>query len=185
MGTNWPWNWIILTVLKTIKMTVRADCVISACSSLPLSIQPWNSPLKALAHWLSGGRWPLDTSLPSTLVASLRNKANFPFHQHCLSSIGFRGAASSRTQLSVTKTTYLPHNLTLGTTHKASCFIITYISPPVRASFIENWYSNVMCLMFDTIEENWYLLLLIQTFLCKFLLGTSNLIYKATNFLKL
>ena len=36
------------------KMTVRADCAVSACSSLPL-------PIKSLAHWLSvGGSLPLD-----------------------------------------------------------------------------------------------------------------------------
>ena len=59
MRTNQPWNQR-LTVLETIKrtlvrpsmtnlgMTVRADCAVSACSPLPLSI-------KVLAHWLSVG----------------------------------------------------------------------------------------------------------------------------------
>ena len=65
MRTNQPWNQR-LTVLETIKrtlvrpsmtnlgMTVRADCAVSACSPLPLSI-------KVLAYWLSVvGSQPLD-----------------------------------------------------------------------------------------------------------------------------
>lgn len=43
MGTNSPWNWT-LTVLKIIKMTVRADCAVSARNPLLQSI-------KALACW--------------------------------------------------------------------------------------------------------------------------------------
>ena len=106
MATNRPWNWR-LTVLKTIKkkksrplitnfkMTVRADCAVSACSPLPPSIN-------VLAHWLSvGGSQPLDRGPPSPSVASIHNKANFPFHQPCL-FIGF-WAVSSRTPLLVTQ----------------------------------------------------------------------------------
>ena len=65
------------------KMTVRADCAVSACSLLPLSI-------KALAHWLSPRSWKglafgHEFTLPApTPVASIQNKANFPFHQPCL-----------------------------------------------------------------------------------------------------
>ena len=83
MGTNRPWNWG-LAVLKTIKMmqdiplmtnfkmTVRADCVISAYNPLPLSI-------KALAPWLSWG-WGGGVRLWAG-VPGIQNKANFPFHQ--------------------------------------------------------------------------------------------------------
>ena len=60
--------------------------------------------MKATAHWLLvAGResWPLDRLSPSPApVASLQNKANFPFHQPHL-FISF-WAASSRTPLSVT-----------------------------------------------------------------------------------
>ena len=49
---------------------------------------------------VSQGNWPWDESLPfqtwicpSCLVASLWNKANFPFHQLCL-FIGFRGVSN-------------------------------------------------------------------------------------------
>ena len=59
IGTNWPWNWK-LTVLKIIKMvlvrppmtsfkmTVRADCAVSAWSPLSLHV-------RALASWLLRG----------------------------------------------------------------------------------------------------------------------------------
>ena len=64
--------------ITNFRMTVRADCTLSACSPLPLS-------KKALAHWLSlgwgGGGRPLDRHLPPPLVASIQN-------QPCL-SIGF------------------------------------------------------------------------------------------------
>ena len=85
-GTNRSWNWR-LTVLKTIKMMlirppmtnfkriIRADCAVSTWSPLPLSVE-------VLAPWLSVREsWPLDRSLPSCPVASIQNKANFPFHQ--------------------------------------------------------------------------------------------------------
>ena len=78
METNRLWNWR-LTVPKTIKMmlvrplvtnfkmTVRADCAVSACSSLPLSI-------KALAPWLSGGKSAFEqvsaSPSPAELLAS-------------------------------------------------------------------------------------------------------------------
>ena len=74
--------------MTNFKVTVRADCAVSACSSLPLSI-------KALAPWLSVGAVGLWTGVPPPPVASLWNKTNFPSQQLCL-FIGFR-AASSRT----------------------------------------------------------------------------------------
>ena len=44
--------------MTNFKMTIRADCAVSACSPLSPSI-------KALAHWLSvEGSRPLDKSLP-------------------------------------------------------------------------------------------------------------------------
>ena len=79
---------------KKIKMTVRTDCAISACS-------PLLQPIKALAHWLSAGCQPLDMSPLSPLVTGLQNKANFPFYQPCLSSIDFL-VASSWTPLLIT-----------------------------------------------------------------------------------
>ena len=60
--------WPLMTVFK---MTVRADCAVSACS-------PLLSYIEALAHWLSvgwGKSWPLDKTLsasPNLLPASLR-----------------------------------------------------------------------------------------------------------------
>ena len=104
METNQPWNWR-LTVPKTIKMTlvrppmtnlkmtVRADCAVSACSPLLLSI-------KALAPRLlcvCGGGWGgvgLWTDVhPPPQVGGIWNKANFPFHQPGL-FIGFPVASS-------------------------------------------------------------------------------------------
>ena len=101
METNWPWNWR-LTARKTIKvslvrppmtsfkMTVRADCAVSACSPFPL------------AHWLSVGRVNLWTG-PALLypVASIHSKASFPFHQPCL-FIGFWWVGSRTQTLSIT-----------------------------------------------------------------------------------
>ena len=77
-------------------MTVRADCVVSACSPLPPPIHPFKSSCPLIVRGESAFG-----QLPSPLVAGLRNKANFPFHQTCLLSIGFR-AASSQIWLSVT-----------------------------------------------------------------------------------
>ena len=98
MGTNWPQNWR-LTVLKTISMMLirppydqfQDDCQSSlrfaALNPLPPPIHPWNSPLKALALWLAVGSWLLDMSLPSTQVASLLNRANFPFQPTSVSQV--------------------------------------------------------------------------------------------------
>ena len=104
MGVNWPWNWR-LTVVKTIKMmlvrprmtnfkmTVRADCAVSACSTNPLSI-------KALAHWLSVGRVSLWTGIrPAHWLPACKIK-HFPFYHPGL-FIGF-WTASSRIPLLVT-----------------------------------------------------------------------------------
>ena len=111
MGTNWPWHWRV-TVLKTIKMTlvrpqmnhfkmtVRADCVVSAWSPLPPSI-------RVLIPWLSGD-WQgekLDfgqaASHPHLHLPSIQNKANLPFHQLGLFT-GF-WVVSSQTPLLVTE----------------------------------------------------------------------------------
>ena len=106
METNWPWSWR-LTVLKTVEVTLirppmtnvnvtaRANSAVSACSPLPLSI-------KALVHWLSmgvAGEVGLWTAAHPQ-VASLQNKAKFPFRQPGLFT-GF-WAASSQTLRSVT-----------------------------------------------------------------------------------
>ena len=110
METNRPWNWRLIvpnTIKMTLvrppmtnfKMTVRADCAVSACSPLTVSI-------KTFAPWLSGPPLSKGVSLwtgvhpPPTLVAGIQNKANFPFHQPGL-FIGF-WTASSRTPLSIT-----------------------------------------------------------------------------------
>ena len=76
MGINWSWNWR-LTILKAIKimlirplminlkMTVSANCAVSAHSPIPLSI-------KTLAHCLSvRGNPSLDRNLPSPLFSLL------------------------------------------------------------------------------------------------------------------
>ena len=112
MGTNGPWNWR-LTVPKTIKMTlvrppmtnlkmtVRADCAVSACSPLLLSI-------KALAPLVVNGRsQPLDRCSPfPSFPLVCWNKANFPFYQPGL-FIGFGAASSQNTCLLVTEGPYL------------------------------------------------------------------------------
>ena len=68
-------------------MTVRTDCTVSECNTLP-------RPIKALAHWLSvWENWLLYmNSLPPT-AASFWNEANFSFHQPCF-FIGYRVASS-------------------------------------------------------------------------------------------
>ena len=81
--------------MTNFKMTVRADCAVSAHSPLPL-------PVKILASWLSGrggaGPWT-GVCPPPTQVAGIQNKASFPFHQTC-PFIGF-WAARSQTPLVV------------------------------------------------------------------------------------
>ena len=79
--------------MAILKMSIRTDCAISACSPLPL-------PIKALAHWLLVGElaFRLESTLP--LVAGIWNRAKFHFHQRGLFT-GF-WTASSRTSLSVT-----------------------------------------------------------------------------------
>ena len=94
MGTNGPWDWR-LTVPKTIKMTlvrppttnlkmtVRADCAVSACS--PLTVCKSSCPLIVTGGGVgvAVGLWTSDHLPPS-----IQNKANFPFHQPYL-FIGF------------------------------------------------------------------------------------------------
>ena len=108
-GKNRPWN-CRLIVLKTIKMTLirpphdqfqddsRNWPCCSTCSPLPPAIHPWNSPLKALAHWLSLGESAFGHE--STHPQLPASKIKQTFHQLCL-FIGFR-AVSCRTPLSVT-----------------------------------------------------------------------------------
>ena len=63
--------------MTNFKMMVRADCAIPACSPLPPAI-------KTLAHWLWRRRGQSvfgQTSVPHSPVASIQNKASFPFHQ--------------------------------------------------------------------------------------------------------
>ena len=79
--------------MTNFKMTVRADCAVSACRP-SLCLQ------KLLPTDCQRGSWPLDRSPPSPMVAGLQSKANFPFHQLCL-FIGFR-TTSSQIPLSIT-----------------------------------------------------------------------------------
>ena len=58
----------------TLKMIVRADCAASACNPLP--------PSTKASLTVRAGSQPLDRRPPfPTVVASIQNKANFPFHQ--------------------------------------------------------------------------------------------------------
>ena len=77
-----------VNVLKTTKMTLirpprywlQDDCQSWLCCSAPsLHLQPWNSPLKAPVPGAAIGCWFSDRSPPSPPVASLWNKATFPF----------------------------------------------------------------------------------------------------------
>ena len=68
-------------------MTVRTDCTVSECNTLP-------QPVKALAHWLSvWENWLLYVSFLPPTIASLWNKASFSFYQPCF-FIGCRVANS-------------------------------------------------------------------------------------------
>lgn len=54
--------------MTNFKMTVRADCALSACPPPP-------SAKKALTHWLRDGGWPLNMrSLPTPLLTASENK---------------------------------------------------------------------------------------------------------------
>ena len=77
--------------MTNFKTTVRADCAVSACSPLPPSIHPWNSPLKTLPPWPAAGERLLDMSQPSPQVAGFLKKATFPCLPTlaCLPYIGF------------------------------------------------------------------------------------------------
>ena len=77
------------------KITVRADCAVSARSPLPLSIKKSSCSPKVSGK--ESAFWQESASLP--LTASLCDKANIHFHQPCLST-DFR-AGSSRTPLPV------------------------------------------------------------------------------------
>ena len=87
MGTNQPWNWR-LTVHKTIKMTlvrppitnlkvtVRADCAVSACSQPPTSVYKRSYPPVT-----SGGEWGVslwtDVCPPSAHLPASEIKQTF------------------------------------------------------------------------------------------------------------
>ena len=88
MGTNGPWNWrltvpntiklmLLRPLMTNLKMTVGEDCAVSTCSPPP--------PVYKSSHPLLGVGWSrlLGRCPPPSpnLVASIWNKANFPFHQ--------------------------------------------------------------------------------------------------------
>ena len=63
--------------MTNFRMTIRADCAVSARSPLPQTI-------KALAtdgQW-GGSDFGQESTLPQ--ASSIQNKANFPFYQFCL-----------------------------------------------------------------------------------------------------
>ena len=98
MGTNGPWKWrwtvcktnrmtLVTPSMITLKMTVRADSAVSACSSLYLSVKPL--ALLVAQGRAGGGRVGLWTDVhhpPQTQV--LTSEINFPFHQSGL-FVGF------------------------------------------------------------------------------------------------
>ena len=87
-------------LVTNLKMTVRADCAVSACSPLLLSI-------KSLAPLVVNGRsQPLDRCSPFPSFSPVCwNKANFPFHQPGL-FISFGAAGSQNSSLLVTEGQY-------------------------------------------------------------------------------
>ena len=106
MGTNGPWNWrlivpktikimLVRPLMTNFKMTIRADCAVSTCSPLFVSI-------KHLSPIVSGGEVGLWTGIcPPCQLPTSKIKKNF--HQPCL----FNGfwAVSSQISLSVTVAT--------------------------------------------------------------------------------
>ena len=83
------WCWLG-NYMTNFKMILGIDCCFCTPFLLPL-IHPWNPPLKALTHWLSVGKsaFGFESHQPSPWFALLQNKADVPFHQPCLSGIGF------------------------------------------------------------------------------------------------
>ena len=91
MGANRPWYWRV-NVLKTIKMAlvrplmpdfkvaIKADGDVLHVAPPPT--HSWNSPLKALTHWLAMECWLLGPSLPSPWLPASRkekkSKISFP-----------------------------------------------------------------------------------------------------------
>ena len=70
---------LIRPPMTNFKITVRADCTV-ICMKPPPSVYKSSCP-----PTLSQGSQPLDNQqYLLSLGASLQNKANFPFHQHCL-----------------------------------------------------------------------------------------------------
>ena len=99
--------------MTNLKMTVRADCVVSACSSPP-SISKISYTLIVVVWW--GGEvspWmDISPSYPlASVVSFIQNKASFPLHQPGR-SVGF-WVMSSKTLLSVTKPDSLADQLQL------------------------------------------------------------------------
>ena len=97
---------LVRPLLTNLKMTVRADCDVSAHSPLLLSIKAL-APLAA-----SGVSRPWDRGPPSCPAVSIWNKANFPFHQPGL-FIGFWAVSSQTPHLSVTLRHPFSHPLSL------------------------------------------------------------------------
>ena len=86
---------LVKSPMINLKMTIRADSTISACSPLPLSIKFFPTDCQL------GGCRRLDRHLPPTPVAGIWNKANFPFHKPGLFIVFW--VTSSQTQLLVTE----------------------------------------------------------------------------------
>ena len=106
MGTNGPWNWrltvpqtvkmmLIRPLTTNLKMTVRDGHAVSACNS-PSPTLSTKALTPCLSWGLEGRSRPLDICPPGwtlLLVASIWNKANFPFYQPGL-FVGFWTASS-------------------------------------------------------------------------------------------
>ena len=125
--------------MTNLKMTVRADWAVSECSPFPLTIHPWNSPLKALAHLSAGGvslqTWAclLSRLSPSSI------KQTFLSTNTCLFSIG-SWAANSQPEFSTVVFTadklalqhYVPQQTACSSLHHPSVGLVrsTRYKPP-------------------------------------------------------
>ena len=68
-------------------MIVRVHCAILQVASP--SLYSSETPFQSSCPLTHRGHWPLDMSLPSSQVASVLNKATFPFFQHLSLEFGF------------------------------------------------------------------------------------------------